>query len=175
VFAMSFGSGRRSFGSTTELQAIKVGLFGGVKNALRTPPQFVSPKDGVVMNTSTLRPLSNGQRYAIMHDTNIAKPIVRLLFSGRPATVVRAIRAIVVNAFKGHILRSRFHVSDKVVKHEPPITNSDASTTIAGVMSRIGVKASSFDCLPAHINWAARFPMSFIHGATVLHWRGKIK
>ena len=175
VFAMRFGSGRGGLGSVAKFQTSKVGLLGWVKNTVRTPTQLVSSKDGVAMNAGTLRPLSDGQRYAIMRDAYIAKPIVGLFFARRPTAIVRAVRAIVVNALKSHAWRSWPQVSNKVVKHKPPITNSDTSTTIAVVMSGLKVKASLLNVLPAHINRAARFAMSFVHGVTVLHWRGKIK
>lgn len=161
--------------SNSKFQAFKILFFNRIKNFRRRQPLGKSLINCIVMNASLFRPLGSSQRFAIVGNFDVAKSIVRLLFSSGPTTILWAIWAIVINALQSHVWRPISHVCHKVVKNQPSFANGNAAPTISVKMSRFGVKAPLFDVLPAPINWAARFAMFLFHGATVLHWKRKVK
>lgn len=158
-----------------KFQAFKIQMFGRIKNFFGRQVFRKPKKQGVAMDASAFGPLGNGQRFAVMRKSNVAKPIVGLLFARCPTTVFGTVRAIVVNALKSHAWRPFAHIGNKVCKIQPSVANSNAAPAITVVMRCASVKAPLLDVLPAHINRAARFAMEFVHGDTVLHRRGKVK
>src|ERR1700752_1824984 len=94
-------------------------------------------------------PFSEAHGFAFKGDKPIPASIACLLWSCRPATVVRAIPALVVDAFDCHLIRALAHVGKKsFIRISPFRANGDASAAIVLPARRLSVLAASLHGLP---------------------------
>lgn len=118
-----------------------------------SPAKAKAVIDCYVRNSGSLRPLGHGKRQAAGGEFYRLSAVANLLSRSRPAAVLRAVIAVVVNAVDrvlGTWLRP--HVGKEVLKRfQPSLADCDASTAVAGEFVVVSAVASAIDRLPARM------------------------
>ncbi len=117
-------------------------------------------------NIELSRPISDGLRNALVSNKAIPARVAVLLCDGSPSTVIRRIRAIVVNAVNGMFgRRPRTNVGIEVLEGaEPTVTHDNAATAIVGITGMSNVVTSLFDAVPGVALWSASHAVCSVHG-----------
>lgn len=174
-FAMCLGLLPPSICLPSQRQTRKIKHLGLEKHFFDWQLFVIPTKKCVDVNAKSFRPLHRSQRYSVMRNANINESVVRLFFSGRPSTILWAIRAVIVDTVKRITQRAIANVGQKVFKNVPSFAYINAAPSITGKRNVFGVVASLFDCLPQTINASSGLTMCAVHAANVIQWSEKVK
>ena len=108
-----------------------------------------------VVNAVFLRHLLHRCSLAVICDPVVHALIIVLLFVRAPAAILRAVIAVVVDAFQRHPGRWFPHVGQEVPKVAPTFADGDAAAAIVAVPCGFWIRASLNHTFPSAIN--ARF------------------
>ena len=139
------------------------------QNAFWLPSKPMASQYGAVANSAFFGPLHQTQGNPFMSHINVPRGIVGLFLSSRPATIFRAVRAVIINAFKAVLFGRVPHVSQKGIKVFPGWANFYPSATIAVIMDRFGVVTSGLHLGPNAINSRIGQSVSFGHEAVITY------
>lgn len=89
-----------------------------------------APTKYLLSDAETSRPMRQHHSFALIGDVHGPAVIAALHKSGRPSAVRRLVVAIIVDAIKGHAVRTIAHVRKEVLERMPP-TVADANTARA--------------------------------------------
>lgn len=120
-----------------------------------------------VVDTSFVGPLGQRQILSVEDYALIAPSVVSLLFTSSPAAVFRRVVAIVIISLQGIALRARPHISQKLAKASPLLTNFDPSPTVALISGGLWRHAAASHHGPCNVLRGAAWWGVFHHTATV--------
>lgn len=99
-------------------------------------------EDRVTIDWAKFGPLAHGFGFPVDREMSIFSTIVCLNKSIGPAAIPRLIIAVVIDAINRHAIWRQAHVSNKVPKIIPAITDGDAPPSVIFERTVIGVSAS---------------------------------
>lgn len=167
-FAMGSGLLPSSIGFATQRQPRKVAHQGLRQHFFGRPSCVISAKQRVDMDVQTLRPLHSGQRQSVMRNANVGLPVVRLLFTGRPAAILGAVGAVIVNAIQRVAGWAFAHIGHKVFKSVPSLADVNSALPIAVKRRITRVVASLLNCLPQNVCGRLCFAVCSFHTTSVI-------
>ena len=110
-----------------------------------------SPKseiNGVVRKSCLVRPLLNSLRFAINRYVSSVSLVPCLICSSCPLAVFWTVTKVVVNSFKGKLIRFFTHVRQKMFKFQPSFTHSNSPCSVIFIGLIAFAKAPFFHALP---------------------------
>ena len=139
------------------------------QNAFWLPSKPMASQYGAVANSAFFGPLHQTQGNPFMSHINVPRGIVGLFLSSRPATIFRAVRAVIINAFKAVLFGRVPHVSQKGIKVFPGWANFYPPAAITVIMSRFRVVTSGLHLGPNAVNSRIGQSVSFGHEAVITY------
>lgn len=107
------------------------------------PSALQSHVDGHGLDSSQFCPLSERLGFIVESDLSTIKNLARIVclnFSTSPSTILRRVRAIIINTVNGQTFRSLSHVLKKSLKgFLPSVTDSDSTSSVVGKVRTFGV------------------------------------
>jgi len=103
------------------------------------------------------RPILQAMGLSFVGDVAGGAGIPFLFRARRPATVLRRVMFIVINAFYGHAWRTWPHVGTELVKVFPRGAHGNAARSIVRKGLILGIRAALVHRLPNTIEWMLRF------------------
>lgn len=92
-----------------------------LKCPLKRPASAEPERQGCLWQPKPFRPLRDGQRAALIRQKDVGSHVVALLPARLPATILRTVRTIIVDAAKRILVwRSPAHVGQEILKAVPP-------------------------------------------------------
>ena len=145
----------------TSLQPMRLQVRSG--NSLFFAPSIIldSAINKVARKSKLLAPFSSSHGDSIVRDSPASAHIIHLLMYSSPATILRCVVAIVIDAVN-RVLGSRLvtHISKEVFKRiKPSIANLNTPTSVSGIFRVSNVVASIFYASPRVIFWSPCFAM----------------
>lgn len=124
------------------------------------PTTSGSVRKCAVWEIQTPRPLTEGQREAVVRDQMGFSHVLSLLLTGSPAAILWTVWSGVVNTFD-RVLRGWgvSHVFSKAFEGHPPLTDVNPPTSVIGIGSGVRVAASFLHPVPALIHLRPRAPV----------------
>lgn len=155
---------RRGSGHTKcEASGIGVALWGKYLGLGPTPAHSFEDHGG--RYAKFIGPLSDGLGYSKMLNASVVTPVVVLLFSGRPAAIVRRVVTIIINAVNAvatGTFRARAHVLAEGFKAIPPWADLYTPCAVVNIIRRGWVAAPPPHLNPDLIDRGARLPVFWL-------------
>jgi hypothetical protein len=131
------------------------------KGIFNRPSAYKSVLDSAIVQLQARTPASESRRVTTISDQMIISPIVCLFTNQSPFTILRRVALTVICAFERVIRRRSFaHISNKVLKLQPSVTNRDTTSAITVKVLIAWVPAAVFHCEPYFIFWRLPFAVS---------------
>ena len=156
-------------GKTAQEKAAVVLLRVGRQHPFRRPAKTVASQHGAVVDAGLLGPLGQAHGKPFVGHVDVAGGIVGLLFPGRPVAIFRAVRAVIISAFKGVFVRRVAQIGQERVKVVPSWANLDASAAVAVIMGGFRVVAAGLHLAPNTVNSRIGQSVSFCHEPVITY------
>ncbi len=131
------------------------------KALLKGPLLFESAPKRVLCDAQSFSPLDHRERGSLMCDHHVSGSVSLLGGWCRPSTILRRIRAVIVDAVQ--LMNRRWaqaHIGEERIESSPAIAYGDASTAIARIARRVRVQASCLHGSPNSVLRIQRVAMS---------------
>lgn len=124
-------------------------LVSGRQRFFHRPALLEPGNDGGSFNTAAFGPFGERQCDSIMREAGVGAPVPGLLLSCRPSTIVRLVRAIVIDSVHRVLRRwALAHVRQEVLEAEPPLADCDSAPSVERERLVVRVEASLFHVSP---------------------------
>ena len=137
------------------------------KYLFRRVTLVVSSAQRDVVDAGFVGPLGQRQILPIEDYALIAPSVVSLLFTSSPSAVFWRVVSVIIDSLQGIALRARTHISQKLAKSSPLLTNFDPPPAVAFISSGLGRHATPPHHGPCNVLRGSAWWGVFHHTATV--------
>lgn len=134
---------------TVRLRLVALRCFDRSSQGLFNSPSAIEAvMNRATTDTKNFRPLSHCQGLAVMAQVATATPVAELLLVCRPATILRAIVAVIVDAINTMIWTRLWpHILNEGQKRfSPTLTNRNPASTVVAISACLRIVASMYHC-----------------------------